>query len=126
MTRLLPGLALAAAVLAAGLASPPPARADVSEWRSIPDADLLVIDTSRGRMTVQLRPDFAPLAVERILRLAREGVYDGLQFHRVIPGFVAQTGNPNNRDGGVSVHPDLPPERCQGLRAAPRRCRHYR
>ena len=110
MTRLLPGLALAAAVLAAGLASPPPARAEVSEWRSIPDADLLVIDTSRGRMTVQLRPDFAPLAVERILRLAREGVYDGLQFHRVIPGFVAQTGNPNNRDGGVSVHPDLPPE----------------
>lgn len=110
MTRVLPGLALAAAVLAAALASPLPARSGAPEWRPIPDADLLVIDTSRGRMTVQLRPDFAPLAVERILRLAREGVYDGLQFHRVIPGFVAQTGNPNNRDGGVSAHPDLPPE----------------
>lgn len=110
MTRVLPGLALAAAVLAAGLASPLPAHSAALEWRPIPDAELLVIDTSRGRMTVQLRPDFAPLAVERILRLAREGVYDGLQFHRVIPGFVAQTGNPNNRDGGVSAHPDLPPE----------------
>lgn len=42
--------------------------------------------------------------------LARERVYDGLLFHRVIDGFVDQTGNPNNRDGGTSSHPDLPPE----------------
>jgi peptidylprolyl isomerase len=48
--------------------------------------------------------------VERIKLLAREGVYDGLLFHRVIDGFVDQTGNPNNRDGGASTHPDLPPE----------------
>jgi peptidylprolyl isomerase len=59
---------------------------------------------------VELRPEFAPKAVERIRLLAREGVYSGLQFHRVIDGFVAQTGNPNNRDGGTSAHPDLAPE----------------
>ena len=43
-------------------------------------------------------------------RLAREGVYDGLFFHRVIEGFVDQTGNPNNEDGGTSKYPDLPAE----------------
>lgn len=86
--------------------APPPSR----EWIAIADSDLLVIDTSRGRISVILRPDFAPLAVARILRLSREGVYDGLLFHRVIPGFVAQTGNPDNRDGGTSTLPDLPPE----------------
>ncbi|MFM8375592.1 MAG: peptidylprolyl isomerase [Phenylobacterium sp.] len=84
--------------------------AQAQDWKPVPDQDLLVMDTSRGRLTILLRPDFAPLAVERILRLSREGVYDGLLFHRVIPGFVAQTGNPDNRDGGVSAHPDLPPE----------------
>jgi peptidylprolyl isomerase len=57
-----------------------------------------------------MRPEIAPKAVERIKLLARERVYDGLQFHRVAPGFVAQTGNPNNKDGGVSRHPDLAPE----------------
>ena len=57
-----------------------------------------------------MRPEFAPLAVQRVKLLAREKVYDGLQFHRVIAGFVDQTGNPDNRDGGVSAHPDLAPE----------------
>lgn len=80
------------------------------DWRPLPDDRLLVIDTSRGRMVVALQPELAPRAVERILRLSREGVYDGLLFHRVIPGFVAQTGNPDNRDGGVSALPDLDPE----------------
>jgi len=86
------------------------AAAVAGDWRPIPDDRLLVIDTSRGRMVVFLQPEFAPKAVERILRLSREGVYDGLLFHRVIPGFVAQTGNPDNRDGGVSALPDLDPE----------------
>lgn len=84
--------------------------AAAGDWRPLPDDRLLVIDTSRGRMVVLLQPEFAPRAVERILRLSREGVYDGLLFHRVIPGFVAQTGNPDNRDGGVSSLPDLDPE----------------
>lgn len=61
-------------------------------------------------MIVEMRPEVAPKAVERIKLLARERVYDGLQFHRVVEGFVAQTGNPNNKDGGASRHPDLPAE----------------
>lgn len=80
------------------------------DWKPLPDERLLVIDTSRGRLVVVLQPELAPRAVERVVRLSREGVYDGLLFHRVIPGFVAQTGNPNNRDGGVSALPDLDPE----------------
>jgi len=81
-----------------------------SPWR-VPDPDnLLVIETTKGQLIVEMRPEMAPTAVERIKRLAREGVYDGLQFHRVIANFVAQTGNPNNKDGGVSQYPDLAPE----------------
>jgi peptidylprolyl isomerase len=70
----------------------------------------LIVDTTKGRIVVEMRPEFAPLAVARVKLLAREGVYDGLQFHRVIDRFVDQTGNPNNKDGGASRHPDLPPE----------------
>lgn len=81
-----------------------------ADWRTLDPENTLVIETTKGRVVVELRPEFAPNGVERIKLLAREGVYDGLQFHRVIDGFVAQTGNPNNRDGGTSRHPDLPPE----------------
>lgn len=96
-------IALAAALLAVA-----PAKA--AYWRA-PDPDnTLIIDTSQGQIIVEMRPDIAPKAVERIKLLAREGVYDGLLFHRVIENFVDQTGNPNNRDGGVSSHPNLPPE----------------
>ncbi|RAK62741.1 peptidylprolyl isomerase [Phenylobacterium kunshanense] len=81
-----------------------------ADWRALDPENTLVLETTKGRVVVELRPEFAPKGVERIKLLAREGVYDGLQFHRVIDGFVAQTGNPNNRDGGTSRHPDLPPE----------------
>ena len=97
-------IAMTGAVLALG-AAPAPA-----DWRRLDPAETLVVDTSQGRIIVEMRPEFAPLAVARVKLLAREGVYDGLQFHRVIEGFVDQTGNPNNRDGGTSRHPDLPPE----------------
>ena len=96
-------LAVAAASLALMGAAP-------ADWRALDPENTLVIDSTKGRIVVELRPEFAPKGVERIKLLAREGVYNGLQFHRVIEGFVAQTGNPNNRDGGVSAHPDLPPE----------------
>lgn len=92
----------AAAIGLMGMAAP--------DWRALDPDNTLVIETTKGRVVVELRPDFAPRGVERIKLLAREGLYDGLQFHRVIDGFVAQTGNPNNRDGGASRHPDLPPE----------------
>lgn len=81
-----------------------------ADWRPLDPENTLVVETTKGRVVVELRPEFAPKGVERVRLLAREGVYNGLQFHRVIDGFVAQTGNPNNRDGGTSGHPDLPPE----------------
>jgi peptidylprolyl isomerase len=80
------------------------------QWFPLDPASTLVVDTSKGRIVIEMRPDFAPLAVARIKLLSREHVYDGLLFHRVIGGFVDQTGNPNNHDGGVSAHPNLPPE----------------
>ncbi len=95
-----------AALVALALAAP----AHADDWRSLDPENTLMIETTKGRMVVEMRPDFAPVAVARIKLLAREGVYDGLQFHRVIDTFVDQTGNPNNRDGGVSRHPDLAPE----------------
>ncbi|RTR26825.1 peptidylprolyl isomerase [Deinococcus radiophilus] len=79
-------------------------------WLTLDPENVLVIETSKGTVMVEMRPDLAPKAVERIKLLAREGVYDGLQFHRVIDLFVAQTGNPNNQDGGTSEHPNLEPE----------------
>lgn len=96
--------ALAASALVLTAAAP------AGDWRPLDPENTLVIETTKGRVVVELRPEFAPKGVERIKLLARERVYDGLQFHRVIDGFVAQTGNPNNHDGGVSSHPDLPPE----------------
>ena len=79
-------------------------------WYPLDPSRTLVIDTSKGRIVLEMRPDVAPLAVARIKLLSRERVYDGLLFHRVIDHFVDQTGNPNNHDGGVSAHPDLKPE----------------
>jgi peptidylprolyl isomerase len=81
-----------------------------TDWRALDAENTLVIDTDRGRVVVELRPEFAPLAVARIKRLARSRIYDGLLFHRVVDGFVAQTGDPNNMDGGRSSEPDLPAE----------------
>jgi peptidylprolyl isomerase len=81
--------------------------APTTGWR-VPDADrLLVIDTSRGRIVIEMEPRVAPKAVERVNLLARRGTYDGLLFHRVIDKFVAQTGNPNNQDGGGTELPNL-------------------
>jgi peptidylprolyl isomerase len=84
--------------------------AALADWRALDPENTLVLDTDRGRVVIELRPEFAPLAVARIKRLARTHVYDNLQFHRVIDDFMAQTGNPNNLDGGKSLEPDLPAE----------------
>ncbi|MEZ0282775.1 peptidylprolyl isomerase [Methyloceanibacter sp.] len=64
--------------------------------------DTLIIETSRGPVTVQLRPDLAPNHVARIKELARQGFYDGVVFHRVIDGFMAQTGDPTGTGRGGS------------------------
>jgi peptidylprolyl isomerase len=64
--------------------------------------DTLVIETTKGRVTVQMRPDLAPKHVARIKELARKGFYDGVVFHRVIEGFMAQTGDPTGTGRGGS------------------------
>ena len=79
-------------------------------WRPLDPENTLIIDTTKGRLIIEMRPDMAPKSVERVKMLAREKIYKGLQFHRVIDGFVAQTGNPNNLDHGKSSHPNLAPE----------------
>ena len=74
------------------------------------DGDTLAIELKTGKVLVKLRPDLAPKHVERVKHLAREGFYDGLKFHRVIPGFMAQTGDPKGTGEGGSNYPDLPAE----------------
>jgi peptidylprolyl isomerase len=64
--------------------------------------DTLIIETTKGRVTVQMRPDLAPNHVARIKELARQGFYDGAVFHRVIEGFMAQTGDPTGTGRGGS------------------------
>ncbi len=73
-------------------------------------ANLVYLDLKSGRVTIELRPDLAPKHVERFKQLAKEGFYDGLTFHRVITGFMAQTGDPKGDGTGGSDYPDLPAE----------------
>jgi len=70
----------------------------------------LYMDLDDGRVVIELRPDLAPKHVARIKELTREGFYDGVLFHRVIPGFMAQTGDPTGTGRGGSDKPDLPAE----------------
>ncbi len=70
----------------------------------------LVMELKTGRVTIALRPDLAPAHVERIKDLTRKGFYDGVPFHRVIPGFMAQTGDPTGTGSGGSDLPDLKAE----------------
>ena len=70
----------------------------------------LVMETTKGKVVIELRPDLAPKHVERIKQLAREGFYDGIVFHRVIDGFMAQTGCPHGTGTGGSKYGNLPAE----------------
>jgi peptidyl-prolyl cis-trans isomerase B (cyclophilin B) len=70
----------------------------------------LVMETTKGRVVIALRPDLAPGHVERIKTLSRQGFYDGVPFHRVIEGFMAQTGDPTGTGTGGSDLPDLKAE----------------
>ena len=70
----------------------------------------LVIDTTKGEVVIQMRPDLAPNHVAHIKKLVREGFYDGIVFHRVIEGFMAQTGCPRGTGTGGSKYPDLKQE----------------
>src|SRR5450756_2919776 len=71
----------------------------------------IVIDTTKGRIVIKLRTDIAPQHAERIKQLARDGYYNNVPFHRVIAGFMAQTGDGQNGDGtGGSKYPQIKAE----------------
>ncbi len=73
-------------------------------------ANQVILTTKTGPVKIQLRPDLAPKAVAQMEKLTRQGFYNGLKFHRVIDGFMAQTGDPTGTGGGGSKEPDLPAE----------------
>jgi len=70
----------------------------------------LLIETTKGPIVIEMRPDLAPNHVAHIKKLAREGFYDGIVFHRVIDGFMAQTGDPTGTGTGSSKYPNLKQE----------------
>lgn len=83
---------------------------DEAGWRRVAPENLLLIDTTKGRVILELTPEAAPQHVERIRLLSRLGIYDGLVWHRVIDWFMAQTGDPLGTGDGQSAYPDLPGE----------------
>ena len=109
--------ALTAALLAALAATavaqtqrpplPPATQPTAEDWRTPDPSEILVIDTSKGRILVEMVPETAPNHIARIRNLVRAGFYDGLTFFRVIEGFMAQTGDPQNNGTGASEFPDL-------------------
>jgi peptidylprolyl isomerase len=86
------------------------ALASVAHAQAPDPQNTLVIELKTGRVLIKLRPDLAPKHVERIKTLAKQGFYDGIKFHRVIEGFMAQTGDPTGTGSGGSKLPDLPAE----------------
>src|SRR3979409_488958 len=98
-------LALIAALICAApaIAQPLPANLD--------KANAIVIDTTKGRIVTKLRPDRAPQHAERIKQLTRDGFYNNVPFHRVMDGFMAQTGDGEKFNGtGASKYPNLKQE----------------
>jgi peptidylprolyl isomerase len=102
------------AVIAA-LACVAPALAQMQMQPKLPAGvdpeNTILIDTNKGRIVIKLRPDLAPKHAERIKQLARDKFYDNVPFHRVIAGFMAQTGDGQNFNGtGGSKYPNLKQE----------------
>ena len=104
LMKLLLPLVLAVALPGAALAQAP--KAD--------PANTLVLELKSGPVRIQLRPDLAPKHVERVKQLAKDNFYNGLKFHRVIDGFMAQTGDPTGTGSGGSKYGNLPAEFTQG------------
>ncbi len=92
-------LALVLAMIAPALAQP-----------AADPQNTIYLDTKDGRITIRLRPDLAPKHVAQIKALTKRGFYDGIVFHRVIPGFMAQTGDPTGTGTGKSDLPNIPAE----------------
>ncbi|MBN8900238.1 MAG: peptidylprolyl isomerase, partial [Rhodospirillales bacterium] len=96
-----------AAIAAAFLFIAAPAQA-ASE--KLDPENTIYLDLKDGRVVIKLRPDLAPNHVAQIKKLTREGFYNGIVFHRVIDGFMAQTGDPTGTGMGGSKEPDLKAE----------------
>ncbi|MGD1887792.1 MAG: peptidylprolyl isomerase [Cohaesibacteraceae bacterium] len=116
-TRILSGLAALAVVTAIAVLAALPIGSARAQTMNTPEAisqldpqNVLVIEVASGPIYIDLLPDVAPQHVERIQQLASEGFYDGVVFHRVIDGFMAQTGDPTGTGTGGSPYPDLPAE----------------
>lgn len=119
MTKAMFILAAAAAALAtAALAAPkkPPAapagplQPSAADWRAPDPNDVLVIDTNKGRVLVEMIPEVAPQTVARMRELAHDHFFDGQRFFRVIENFMDQTGDPQNTGTGGSDKPNVPAE----------------
>ena len=89
----------------------PPAAPGPADWRTPDPNNVLVIDTNKGRIVLELTPEIAPQHVAQVRALAHENFYDGLKFFRVIEDFMDQTGDPENtgKEGG-SAKPNIPDE----------------
>ncbi|GEP10111.1 peptidylprolyl isomerase [Methylobacterium gnaphalii] len=74
------------------------------------DSNTVTLETKDGRVTIELRPEIAPKHVKQIKTLIGKGFYDGLKFHRVMDGFMAQTGDPKGNGTGGSSLPNIPAE----------------
>lgn len=99
-------------IAAAPAPAPPPAPSIAAPAAVVADpANRLTLQLSNGgTVVIQLRPDLAPNHIARIQTLVRQGFYDGLTFHRVVPGFMAQGGDPTGTGEGGSKLPDLKAE----------------
>lgn len=84
--------------------------APIANAQALDPENTIQMDLPYGRVVIKLLPDVAPKHVERIKSLTREGFYDGIIFHRVIEGFMAQTGDPTGTGTGGSKYADLPAE----------------
>ena len=102
-------LAIVATILAALVGAAPAVAQSLPT--GLDKANALVIDTTKGRIVIKLRTDLAPQHAERLKQLAREGFYNTVPFHRVMDGFMAQTGDGQNGNGtGGSKYPNLKQE----------------
>lgn len=105
-----------AATLAFGFIAAPafaqtgPAGKGAAPGKDGPAAHTVLLDTKDGRVAIKLRPDLAPKHVAQIEALTKRGFYDGIVFHRVIDGFMAQTGDPTGTGAGGSDLPNIPAE----------------
>lgn len=95
---------------AASAIPPAPGEPTAADWRTPDPENIMVIDTNKGRLIVELTPDLAPNHVARFKELTRAGLYDNRTFFRVIDQFMAQTGDPKDTGEGGSDKPDLQAE----------------